>query len=282
MEDNKELVTDVTENVEEQATEELVEGTTEPTTEDVETTEEVSEEVEEPVKKYTDADVDDIVNKKLYRQKQKMERDFEKQMSKYKRAEEVLNAGLGTSNIEEATNNLSNFYKEKGINIPEYHEERTDHEIEVLAKDDAHTIIDSGYDDIVEEVDRLAEIGIDNMSKRDKIMFQILADERTRLENEKELAELGIPRSEVESDEFKAYSKKLNSSLSLKEKYEMYSQTKPKKIENKMGSMKNGQTSQVKDYYTEEEISKLTDEDLSNPQVWDAVRKSMTQNYKSN
>ena len=115
MEDNNELVTDVTENVEEQATEELVEGNTEPTEEIV------SETVEEPAKKYTDADVDDIVNKKLYRQKQKMERDFEKQMSKYKRAEEVLNAGLGTSNIEEATNNLSNFYKEKGIKIPEYH-----------------------------------------------------------------------------------------------------------------------------------------------------------------
>ena len=112
-------------------------------------------------------------------------------------------------------------------------------------------------------------------------MFQILADERTRLENEKELAELGIPRSEVESDEFKAYSKKLNSSLSLKEKYEMYSQTKPKKIENKMGSMKNGQTSQVKDYYSPEEIARLTEDDLNIPGVYEAVRRSMTQGYKS-
>ena len=275
MEDNKELVEESTENVE-QTTEEIVEGNTEPTTEEVETTEPVSE----PVKTYTDAEVDEIVKKKLHRQEQKLNKEFNKQLSSYKRAEEVLNAGLGTSNIEEATNNLTNFYKEKGIKIPEAHEVRTDHEIEVLAKDDANTIIESGYEDIVEEVDRLAEIGIDNMSKRDKIMFQILADERTKLENERELAELGVPKEEVETDEFKAYSKKLNPSLSLKEKYEMYSQTKPKKIENKMGSMKSGATSTVKDYYTEEEISRLTEEDLNNPQVWEAVRKSMTQNYK--
>ena len=124
MEDNKELVTEVTENVEEQATEELVEGTTEPTEEIVE---ETTEELSEPVKTYTDAEVDEIVKKKLHRQEAKLNREFNKQLSSYKRAEEVLNAGLGTSNIEEATNNLTNFYKEKGISIPEYHEQRTDH-----------------------------------------------------------------------------------------------------------------------------------------------------------
>lgn len=281
MEDNNELVTDVTENVEEQATEELVEGSSEPTNDAIETKDDAIEEVSEPEKKYTDADVDDIVNKKLHRQKQKLERDFEKQMSKYKRAEEVLNAGLGTSNIEEATNNLSNFYKEKGIKIPEYHEERTDHDIEVLARDDAKTIIDSGYDDIVEETDRLAEIGIDNMSKRDKVMFKILAEERQKLESEKEIASLGVSKEELESAEFKAFSDKYPS-LSLKDKYDLYSQLKPKKIENKMGSMKNGAASVVKDYYSPEEIAKLTEDDLNIPGVYEAVRKSMTMNYKSN
>lgn len=271
MEDNKELVTDVTENVEEQATEELVEGTTEPT--------ETEEVVSEPVKTYTDADMDEIVKKKLYRQKQKLERDFEKQLSKYKRAEEVLNAGLGTSNIEEATDNLANFYKEKGITIPEYKQTENEFDLEAGAEKEAKSIVDSGYEEIVEETNRLAEIGLDKMSKRDKIIFQILSSEREKIDNEKEIASLGVSKEELESAEFKAFSDKYPS-LSLKDKYDLYSQLKPKKIENKMGSMKNGAASQVKDYYTEEEIAKLTDEDLSNPQVWEAVRKSMTQNYK--
>lgn len=270
MEDNKELVEESTEKVEEQATEELVEGNTEPTE---------TEEVSEPVKTYTDAEVDEIVKKKLYRQQQKLDREYNKELSKYKRAEEVLNAGLGTTNIEEATDNLANFYKEKGVVIPEYHEQRSEHEIEVLAKDDAEAIIDSGYEDIVEETDRLAKIGFDNMSKREKIVFQKLASERERIEAEKEIASLGVPKEELESKEFKDFSDKY-SGLSLKQKYELYSQLKPKKNENKMGSMKNGAASQIKDYYSEEEISRLTESDLSNPQVWEAVRRSQTMNYK--
>lgn len=269
MEENEELVTDVTENVEEPATEEMVEGNTEPTTEN-----------SEPVKTYTDAEVDEIVKKKLYRQEQKLNREFNKQMSSYKRAEEVLNAGLGTSNIEEATNNLANFYKQKGITIPEYHDSRSEHDIEVLAKDDAKAIIDLGYEDIVAETDRLAQIGFDNMSKRDKIMFQELAEERDKIESEKALAELGVSKDEIDGDDFKAFTDKLNPSLSLKEKYEMYSKLKPRKNTNKMGSMKSGATSTVKDYYSPEEISRLTDEDLNNPQVWEAVRRSQTMNYK--
>ena len=270
MEDNKELVVETTENVDELATEELVEGNTDP----------ISEETSEPVKTYTDAEVDEIVKKKLYRQEQKLNREFNKQLSSYKRAEEVLNAGLGTSNIEEATDNLTHFYKEKGITIPEYHDTRSEHDIEVLAKDDAKTIIESGYEDIVEEVDRLAQIGYENMSQRDKIMFQTLAEERQRIENEKEIASLGVSKDEIDSEEFRNFSSKLNPSLSLKEKYDMYSQFKPKKNENIMGSMKNRAASTVKEYYSPEEISKLTEEDLTNPQIWEAVRRSQTMNYK--
>jgi hypothetical protein len=44
-----------------------------------------------------------------------------------------------------------------------------------------------------------------------------------------------------------------------------------------MGSMKNtSQDNGVKDYYSPEEISKLSMADLRNPKVWNAVRKSMT------
>ena len=274
MEDNKELVEESTENVEELATEELVDGAAEPVKEEVET-----EPINEPVKTYTDAEVDEIVKKKLFRQQQKLDREFNKELSKYKRAEEVLNAGLGTSNIEEATNNLSEFYQEKGIKIPEYHEQRSTHDTEVLANDDAKTIIDAGYDEIVEEVDKLAQLGIDNMSARDKIVFQKLAEERKRIEEEKEVASLGVPKEELETKEFKEFSDKY-STLSLKQKYDLYSQIKPKKNENIMGSMKNRATSQVKEYYSPEEIAKLTEEDLNNPQIWEAVRKSQTMNYK--
>ena len=56
----------------------------------------------------------------------------------------------------------------------------------------------------------------------------------------------------------------------------MYTKLNPKKKGEPMGSMKSGQMNKVKEFYTAEEIERLTDEDLDNPQVWEAVRKSMT------
>ena len=87
---------------------------------------------------------------------------------------------------------------------------------------------------------------------------------------------LGINKKDIEDSEFKEFSNKLNPELSLKEKYELFLQVKPKKETKKMGSMQSGATSKVKDYYTAEEIERLTDEDLDNDAVWEAVRKSMT------
>ena len=40
--------------------------------------------------------------------------------------------------------------------------------------------------------------------------------------------------------------------------------------------MKGVPESRKKDYYTPEEISKLSEEDLDDPEIWEAVRKSMT------
>ena len=116
-------------------------------------------------------------------------------------------------------------------------------------------------------------IMLDNMTPQDKIIFSKLAKERTRLEEEKDLKSIGVTELD---DEFKEFAKKLNPSLSMKEKYEMYSKLNPKKKGEPMGSMKTGQANKVKEYYSADEIARLTDEDLDNPKVWEAVRRSMT------
>ena len=110
------------------------------------------------------------------------------------------------------------------------------------------------------------------MTQRDKLVFTKLATERKKLEETKELAAMGVQELD---DDFKAYEAKLNPNLSMKEKYEMYLAQKPKKENNIIGSM-TGSPDRVKDYYSPEEIAKLTDEDLDDPQIWEAVRKSMT------
>ena len=269
-EENENLVTDVTENVE-LTTEEIEDGA-----EGIETIEQsdvVVETEETPLAEtFTREQVDEMIAKKLARKEAKIRREYE---NKYSRLETVVNTGLGTSNVEESTQKLEEFYKRKGINIPStptYSERET----QLIANGEAQDIIDAGYDEVVEEVDRLASIGVENMTQRDKIMFAKLAQYRTEVEQENDLRSLGISKEEINNQEFKDFAKKLNPNLSLKEKYEMYSQVKPKKEIRQIGSVKSGKTNQIKDHYTQEEIAKLSLDDLDNPEVWEAVRKSMT------
>lgn len=270
-EENENLVEETTENVE-QTTEEMQEGV-----EELETTEQTDvavedEETQDAVETFTKEQVDEMIAKKLARKEAKIRREYE---NKYSRLETVVNTGLGTSSVEESAQKLEEFYRRKGIDIPSspvYSERET----ELLASGEAQDIINAGFDEVVEEVDRLAEIGYENMTQRDKLLFTKLANYRKGVEQENDLRSIGVSKAEIESQEFKDFSSKLNPDLSLKEKYEMYSQMKPKKEIKKIGSVKSGMTSQVKDYYSPDEIAKLSDEELDDPKVWEAVRKSMT------
>lgn len=274
MEDNKDLVVEETnENTDAQTVEEIEDTNQleEEPVEEQEPTEEPEEQIND--KKYSDEELDAIIKRKLARQESKLRREYDK---KYSRLETVVNAGLGTENVEQATEKLEDFYTRNGVKIPEAHK-YSEEETNLLANAEADEIIKSyTFKELVDEVDALADIGVDNMTERDKIVFMKLAKERQRQEEQKDLLSLGINKKDIEDSEFKEFSNKLNPELSLKEKYELFLQVKPKKETKKMGSMQSGATSKVKDYYTAEEIERLTDEDLDNDAVWEAVRKSMT------
>ena len=262
--ENEELVKEtenIEETIEETTTEPELESTSEGTTEE-ETVEEPEEEM------FTKTQLEEIVKKRLGRQENKIRKEY---ANKYSRLETVVNAGLGTESTDEAVDKLTQFYKAKGIDIPDT--PRLDSEdLDTLASHDAEFIIEGGYDDIVDEVNRLASKG-ENMSQRDKLVFTKLANKRKEIEERRELTSIGVTELEPE---FLEYEGKLNPKLSLKEKYEMYLAQKPKKQNNIMGSMKGTPEKKVKDYYSREEISKLTEEDLEVPGVYEAVRRSMT------
>ena len=271
MDNNENVVVETTENVDVQATEELVDGAAVTTD---------TEQVEE--KLYTQADIDRLVNekvdellpRKLERAKSKLQREYQE---RYGRTETVLNAGLGTTNIDDATKKLSDFYKAKGIVIPD--EPRySEADLKVLANAEANEIINSSYEDLVEEVDRLADKGIDRMTAREKLVFTKLAEERNRQESIRDLAQIGVKPEALNDSEFVEFANKLNPSLSAKEKYEMYLKIKPKPKVETIGSMK-GATSKdngVKDFYTYEESLKFTKADFDrNPELYKAVEKSM-------
>lgn len=247
--------------------------------------EEVTENVEQtteetPEKKYTEAEFNDKVNEKvkeiagrrIARKEAQIRKEYDR---KYGRLEDVLKAGTGKENVDEMADTFADFYEKNGIKIdkrPDY----TAKDIETLARAEANEVIAAGIDDVADEVDRLSAVGFANMTAREKAYFKALAEYRTAAEQTGELEKLGVTADVYNSKEFKEFASKFNSNIPITDVYNIYEQTKPKKNYKTMGSMKQAPGKGAKDYYTQEEIEKLTEEDLDDPAVWEAVRRSMT------
>ena len=242
----------------------------------VDQTENVEQTTEETpaAKTYTQEEVDAIVGKAKARAKAKVEKDYQR---KYGNLEEVLKAGTGKESVEEMTDTFAEFYRKKGINIPEK-PNYSQRDIEVLARAEANEIINSGYEDVVEEVDRLTAIGAANMTAREKALFKVLAEHRQSAERGRELNKIGVTEDVYNSQEFKDFAGKFNPNTPIKDIYDIYSKTQPKKEIKTMGSMKNLNSGDkgVKDFYTVDEARKFTKKDFDeNPALFAAVEKSM-------
>lgn len=237
-----------------------------------EVTENVEQTTEQTPKTYTQEEVDAIVGKRNARTRAKIEKEYER---KYAPLVDVLKAGTGKESVGEITDTLAKFYQSKGVKLPEK-PSYSDRDVETLARADAEEIIRSGYDEVVEEVDRLTALGVANMTNREKAAFKTLAEYRQKKERGIELSKIGVTEDVSDSAEFKEFASRFRSDVPITDVYDLYRKTQPKKDIKPMGSMKQSQESGVKDYYTPEEIERLTMEDLDNPKVWEAVRRSMT------
>lgn len=242
------------------------------------TAENVEHTTEETAKTYTEAEfnakLDEVLGKKIARKEAKIRKEYER---KYGNLEEVLKAGTGKESVEEMTNTFAEFYRQKGINIPEK-PTYSAKDIEVLARAEADEIIRSGFDEVVEEVDRLADIGAANMTAREKAVFKVLAEHRQSAERGKELSKIGVTEDVFNSQEFKDFAGKFNSNTPIKDIYDIYAKTKPKKEIKTMGSMKNSTSADtgVKDFYTRDEALQFSRKDLdNNPALYKAIEKSM-------
>ena len=270
-------VTDVTENTEAQSVEENEEGIElTDTTSQEEEKKEVKNYTAEEIEKMVNDRVNDILPKKIEREKRKMEKQYSDKLAKYEETDSILKAGLGTKDISESNQRMREFYKEQGIDIPAYSKPKYSEEDEkILGKAEATKIIDLGFEEMQEEANRLAAIGVDKMTPREKVMFNTLADELTHQKQVKELAELGVKEEILNNSEFKEFASQFTSKTPIKTIYEMYNvthQSKPKA--EKIGSMKNNISKEEKDFYTPDEVNALTPEEWEKPGVWEKVMAS--------
>ena len=251
---------------------------TEQVTEPVETT---TEPIETP-KTFTQEQVDAMVKEKLdqvmpgkiARREAKIRKENDR---KYGDLVEVLKAGTGKQSVEELTDTFRQFYQSKKIPMPQkpnYSPEDT----EILARAEADEIIRSGYDEVAEELNRLSDLGVRNMTAREKAVFKTLAEYRRTADQGRELSSIGVTEDVYGSKDFQDFAAKFNPTTPIRDIYDIYSKAQPKKNIRTMGSMKTTSSADngVKDFYTPEEARKFTKKDFDeNPALFKAVENSM-------
>lgn len=236
--------------------------------------ENVEQTTEQTPKTYTQEEVDAIVGKRLARKEARIRKEYDREYGELK---EVLRAGTGKESVGEMTDTFRQFYIKKGVPMPQK-TDYTDADIQILANAEANDIINAGYEEVVEEVDRLTSVGYDNMTAREKAVFKTLAEHRQNTERGRELAQIGVTEDVYNSEDFKAFASKFNPNTPFKDVFDIYRKTQPQKDIRTMGSMKNSDSgdSMVKDFYTPEEARKFSKKDYdNNPALFAAVEKSM-------
>ena len=259
MSENKNLELLDSENVETTATEEIV-----------------GEQENAPAERtYTQKELDEIVGRRLARNTAKIRKEYD---SKYGELESVLKAGTGKEDLSEMTDTFRKFYEGKGIKI-EKKPAFSDRDTEVLARSDAEEIIKAGLEEVIEETDRLANLGASKMTAREKVMFKQLAEYRQNAEKGVELSKIGVTEEMYNSKEFNDFASKFSSKTPITEVWEIFNKMTPKKEIRTMGSMTNKGTTDkgVKEFYTRDEALKFTKSDFDkNPELFKAVERSMT------
>lgn len=222
-------------------------------------------------KRFSQIDINNAVGKAKARERAKVQKEYEK---KYGLLVNVLKQGTGSDSVEGITESLTDYYKGKGVDVsttPGY----SDRDIAVLAKAEAADIIEAGIGEVIEETDRLSKIGYENMDARDRAVYEQLNEYRQTAERNAALAKIGVKKEVYDSKEFKEFAAQYKSDVPIETVYGLYTKLNNNTNIEPIGSMKNGSHTVEKEFYTPEEVDRLTPADYDNPKVMENVRKSM-------
>jgi len=284
-ENNEEVVLNDVPETSEENLEEVNIDTSEGGEQNQETVQEAETNSEEDFEAKVEARANELMEEKikdrLARDRASQERKYNKELSRYKHLESIMNAGLGVNNLDDAISKASDFYKEQGITIPEFKESFSERDEKILAKADAQEIIDLGRDEMNAEANRIANIPANQRTIREKTIFDTLCKELITLKDIDELKAKGYKTDILQTKEFSDFRNQFNVDTPISTIYEMYNKMNGQKVEQPKspGSAKsNTSSNEIKDYYTPEEARQFTEEDLEkNPKLMEVIEKSMQQ-----
>ena len=257
--------------MEEEMLEQTNEGEVEESTEEeVDETTEEGEEVEtEAPKMISQDEVNSIVEKRLSRERKRMEREFNDSISKYQELAYLTQEGLKANSLDETLDKSREFYGKQGI---KYVPNNADDEIvgnyyakEIISESDS-------VEDLEAQAKKLSNKA--NLSTREEIVLKSLNDE---IQNRKRIAELrtiGVTEDEYNSQSFIDFEKQFTKDTPIKQVYELYKlhNTTEKPVQNP-GSMKSTPGKEKRGFISPSEYDKMTDKEIE--ENMDLIRESM-------
>ncbi len=233
----------------------------------------------EKQKTFTQEDLDRVVSQEKARLERKYRKEEESKLNRSKQLESVLRAGLDLSEDDDVLSKVKDFYKEQGIVLPD-NKSMNQKDAEILGQADAKEMIDT-FDEV--EIEARANELAEKRSKgktsaREEAEFFKLGEYLTSKLKEKELETSGIDTSILQDKEFMEFANKFNSNMKLTEIYGLWQKVKeniPKKPVSTGSSKSTVPDSQIKEYYTPDEVDRLSSKELDNPTIFKRVRESM-------
>lgn len=244
----------------------------EETEEEVE--EETTEEPEKVKKTFTQDEVNQMIEKRVKRERNKIDRKYKEQLSKYEELAYLTQEGLDTDDFDEALNKTREFYAEKkGIKYTPKSDNRDE---EILANAYAREIIEDceSVEDIEDAIQNISNKGT-RLTERDGFIIKDLDKEVKRRKRLAELSELGVSEDVYNSDGFRSFESKFNENTPISDIYELYNTTHKveKKIQNP-GSMKSVPSTEKKDFISEKEYDRMTEKEIE--ENMELIRNSMS------
>lgn len=215
-------------------------------------------------------EMNDIMESRVNRERKKLDRDYQKKLSKYEELAYLTKAGLKAESDDDALEKTRDFYGKQGIR---YTPNRSAREEEILASADVEEILENAdsIEEIESEVQRLNNKS--NISNREKLIAQKLTEEIDNRRRISELSKIGVKKEVYNSSEFKAFEKQFTKDTPIANIYELYKIKNTKKKVDNPGSLKGVQTKSKKEYITEAEYDRMTDKEIE--ENMDLIRRSM-------
>ena len=288
---NEELDNDIVVDDVPKTSEENLEGTEVDASEDEEVIQDNAKNLAQPSEEEIQKMIEERANKlfeekveeRLIRDRNNRERKQSKEMAKYHHLESVIKAGLGVDNLDEAISRTSSFYKEQGVNIPDFDNSYSEREEKILAEADAKDIIALGKEEMEAEANRIASIPAEKRSIREKTMFDTLCEKLIAIRDLESLQQKGYKTEILNTKEFQDFRNQFNVNIPVTKIYEMYNKVNGQGVEQPRspGSARSTTTvKQIKDYYSPEDYDKLTEEELNDPRIMKIIDRSRLQWFK--